>query len=232
MLLTSIGQHFTELYKKLYIEREKRKSLDWIRMFETLKHIASIFANCKHQKNSHDPKAHAHKIQNAIFRTNNKNRSVILNGWNLCVLSVLQYSCMRRWKRCKQQTDRKKIVQKEINAIFLHAKERWKQTETALEKHLVHFYWCLSGCSSSLFLCVCELGGIYDAHCALTSILYVRAYVRKRVYSLQWIRMKGEDEQINSVYTWHCPHFDLQSNLIVRPTVMRASSRLGMYLVG
>lgn len=125
---------------------------------------------------------------------------------------------MWRWKRCKQQTDRKNIVQKEMNAVSLNlnARKRWKWRKTTLERHLVHFYWCLSDCIFSL-----PLDGIYDAHWACCDVHLIRWGMCESLLtsSLQWKRREDEDEQINSVYAWHYPHFDLQSNLIVRSSV-------------
>lgn len=141
---------------------------------------------CKLQKIRTIRKRMHTKYENAIFRINNKNRSIILNGWNLCALCFTE----RRWKRCKQQTDRKNIVQKEINAVSLNlnARKRWKWRKTTLEKHLVHFYWCLSDCSFSL-----PLDGIYDAHWACCDVHLIRWGMCERVYSLAHYSENGEE---------------------------------------
>lgn len=129
---------------------------------------------CKLQKIRTIRKRMHTKYENAIFRINNKNRSIILNGWNLCALCFTE----RRWKRCKQQTDRKNIMQKEINAVSLNlnasrfleneGKQHWKSI----------LYIFIGVCLTVVFL---FLWMEFTMHIerVVTFILYVGACVRE-----------------------------------------------------
>lgn len=116
----------------------------------------------------------------------------------------------------------KKILQKEINVVeyfWMQRRDENKKVKT-LEKHLVHFYWCLSEFFSSFVWIVLNLRcilrcDVYVVRACLCDVCERVDFTRGKMDS------KSEDEQINSVYAWHYPHFDLQSNLIVRSSVVR-----------
>lgn len=103
MLLTSIGQHYAVPYKKLNIERtiiglnlnvqNIKADREYICKLQTQK-IRTIRQRTRTK----------YKIRNAIFRINNKNRSIILNGSKF--MCSLFYSALHVTMKTMQTTNR------------------------------------------------------------------------------------------------------------------------------